>query len=77
MKVQQLGVHRMKDEYRRELQRLKHLLKQKEETIVRLRKEISTTRENLELVWRVAATDDKKVKGAELNNVKPSTCKAQ
>lgn len=63
MKVQQLGVHRMKDEYHRELQRFKHLLKQKEETIGRLQKEISATRENLELVWKVAAPDNKKVKG--------------
>jgi len=63
MKVQQLGVHRMKDEYRRELQRFKHLLKQKEETIGRLQKEISATRENLELVWKVTAEDNKKVKG--------------
>jgi len=63
MKVQQLDVHRMKDEYRRELQRFKQLLKQKEETIGRLQKEISTTRENLELVWKVTAEDNKKVKG--------------
>ncbi|KAG5308495.1 CEP89 protein, partial [Acromyrmex insinuator] len=63
MKVQQLGVHRMKDEYHRELQRFKHLLKQKEETIGRLQKEISSTRENLELVWKVTAEDNKKVKG--------------
>ncbi|KYN16559.1 hypothetical protein ALC57_11192 [Trachymyrmex cornetzi] len=63
MKVQQLGVHRMKDEYHRELQRFKHLVKQKEETIGRLQKEISTTRENLELVWKVTAEDNKKVKG--------------
>lgn len=69
MKVQQLGVHRMKDEYHRELQRLKHLVRQKEETIGRLQREISTTRENLELVWKVTATDNKKVKGA-LKNVK-------
>lgn len=52
----------MKDEYHRELQRFKHLLKQKEETIGRLQKEISATRENLELVWKVTA-DNKKVKG--------------
>jgi len=63
MKVQQLDVHRMKDEYRRELQRFMQLLKQKEETIGRLQKEISTTRENLELVWKVTAEDNKKVKG--------------
>ncbi|XP_011865300.1 PREDICTED: protein Cep89 homolog [Vollenhovia emeryi] len=63
MKVQQLGVHRMKDEYHRELQRFKHLLRQKEETIGRLQKEISATRENLELVWKVTAADSKKVKG--------------
>ncbi|XP_071568356.1 centrosomal protein of 89 kDa isoform X1 [Temnothorax nylanderi] len=65
MKVQQRGVHRMKDEYHRELQRFKHLLKQKEETIGRLQKEISATRENLELVWKVTAADSKKVKGPQ------------
>ncbi|XP_011635744.1 protein Cep89 homolog isoform X2 [Pogonomyrmex barbatus] len=69
MKVQQVGVHRMKDEYHREVQRFKHLLKQKEETIGRLQKEISATRENLELVWKVTATDNKKIKGA-LKNAK-------
>ncbi|EZA53053.1 hypothetical protein X777_07231 [Ooceraea biroi] len=69
IKVQQVGVHRMKDEYHRELQRLKHLLKQKEETIGRLQREICAARENLELVWKVTATDNKKVKGA-LKSVK-------
>ncbi|XP_032688478.1 centrosomal protein of 89 kDa isoform X2 [Odontomachus brunneus] len=69
MKVQQLGVHRMKDEYQRELQRLKHLVRQKEEVIGRLQKEICATRENLELIWKATATDQKKVKGA-LKNVK-------
>ncbi|XP_014475526.1 PREDICTED: centrosomal protein of 89 kDa [Dinoponera quadriceps] len=69
MKVQQLGVHRMKDEYHRELQRLKHLVKQKEEVIGRLQKEIATTRENLEFIWKATATDQKKVKGA-LKSVK-------
>jgi len=69
IKVQQVGVYRMKDEYHRELQRLKHLLKQKEETIGRLQREICATRENLELVWKITATDSKKVKGA-LKNVK-------
>lgn len=60
MKVQQLGVHRMKNEYHRELQRFKHLVKQKEETIGRLQKEINATRENLEHVWKTAAVNDKK-----------------
>ncbi|EFN78607.1 centrosomal protein of 89 kDa [Harpegnathos saltator] len=69
MKVQQLGVHRMKDEYHRELQRLKHLVRKKEEVIGRLQKEISATRENLELIWKATATDQKKVKGA-LKNAK-------
>lgn len=64
MKVQQVGVHRMKDEHHRELQRLKHLLKQKEETIGRLQREICAARDNLELVWKVTATDSKKVKEA-------------
>lgn len=64
MKVQQLGVHQMKDEYHQELKRLKHLLRQKEETIGRLQKEISTTRENLELIWKTAAVDNKKDKEA-------------
>lgn len=69
MKVQQLGVHRMKDEYHRELQRLKHLVRQKEEVIGRLQKEICATRENLELIWKATATEQKKVKGA-LKSVK-------
>ncbi|XP_072756474.1 centrosomal protein of 89 kDa [Anoplolepis gracilipes] len=69
MKVQQLGVHRMKDEYHQELQRLKHLLRQKEETIGQLQKEISTTRENLEHVWKTVAVDNKKSKGV-LKHVK-------
>nr|XP_012221819.1 PREDICTED: protein Cep89 homolog isoform X2 [Linepithema humile] len=60
MKVQQLGVHKMKDEHHRELQRLKHFLKQKDETIGRLQKEISAARENLELVWKVTTSDNKK-----------------
>ncbi|KAL6441132.1 hypothetical protein ACFW04_003451 [Cataglyphis niger] len=64
MKVQQLGVHRMKNEYHQELQRLKHLLRQKEETIGRLQKEIIAIRENLDLVWKTAAVDNKKEKGA-------------
>ncbi|KAL0127745.1 hypothetical protein PUN28_003174 [Cardiocondyla obscurior] len=64
MKVQQLGVHKMKDEYHREVQHFKHLLKQKEETIERLQKEINATRENLELVWKVTAAD-KKTKGSQ------------
>lgn len=70
MKVQQLGVHRMKDEYHREVQRLKRLLKQKEETIGRLQKEISTVRENLEMVRKVTDTDIKKAKGMLKNQVK-------
>lgn len=69
MKVQQLGVHRMKNEYHRELQRFKQLLKQKEETIGRLQKEISTTRENLEHVWKTVAVDNKKGNAA-LKHVK-------
>lgn len=69
MKVQQLGVHRMKDEYHQELKRLKHLLRQKEETIGRLQKEINTTRENLEFIWKTAAVDNKKDKEA-LKHVK-------
>lgn len=69
MKVQQLGVHRMKDEHHRELQRLQHFLKQKDETIGRLQSEISAARENLELVWKVTAPDSKKGKGM-LKNVK-------
>lgn len=68
MKVQQLGANRMKNKYLREVQRLKHLLKQKEETIVRLQKEISAVRENLELV-RKATADTKNAKRM-LKNVK-------
>ncbi|XP_020282759.1 centrosomal protein of 89 kDa isoform X2 [Pseudomyrmex gracilis] len=68
MKVQQLGANRMKNKYLREVQRLKHLLKQKEETIGRLQKEITSVRENLELV-RKATADTKNARGI-LKNVK-------
>lgn len=64
IKVQQLGVHRIKDEYHRELQRLKQLVKQKEEVIGQLQKEICIARDNLELVWKVTDADNKKVKRA-------------
>lgn len=59
----------MKDEYHQELKRFKHLLRQKEETIGRLQKEISTTRENLEFIWKTTAANNKKEKEA-LKHVK-------
>lgn len=59
----------MKTDYSRELQRLKQLIKQKEDVIGKLQREKYATQDNLELVWRAATSDDKKVKDA-LKNTK-------
>lgn len=64
MRTQEKGVGRLKIDYSRELQRLKNLLKQKEDVIGKLQREKFATRDNLELVWRAATSDDKKVKDA-------------
>ncbi|KAK2586039.1 hypothetical protein KPH14_012041 [Odynerus spinipes] len=50
IKIQEVGTHQMKSEYRQELQRLKRLLKQKDDVIVRLQKEKRVSQENIELV---------------------------
>ena len=69
IKIQELGVGQMKTDYNRELQRLKQLIKQKEHVIGKLQREKYATQDNLELVWRAATSDDKKVKDA-LKNTK-------
>ena len=69
IKIQELGVGQMKTDYNRELQRLKQLIKQKEDVIGKLQREKYATQDNLELVWRAATSDDKKVKDA-LKNTK-------
>ena len=69
IKTQELGADQMKTEYHRELQRLKQLLKEKEDVIGKLQREKCKTQDNLELVWRAATSDDKKVKDA-LRNTK-------
>lgn len=68
IKNQELGVDQMKSEYSRELQRLKNLVKEKEGIIGKLQREKSATQENLELVLKAAASDDKKVKDALKNS---------
>ncbi|XP_012253670.2 centrosomal protein of 89 kDa isoform X1 [Athalia rosae] len=62
IKNQEVGVDQMKAEFQRELQRLKQLLRQKEDTIGKLQREKFVTQDNLELVWRAATSGDKKVK---------------
>lgn len=69
IKIQEVGVGQMKTDYSRELQRLKQLIKQKEDVIGKLQREKYATQDNLELVWRAATSDDKKVKDA-LKNTK-------
>ncbi|XP_015596053.1 centrosomal protein of 89 kDa isoform X2 [Cephus cinctus] len=69
IKNQELGADRVRADYQSELQRLKQLLRQKEDLIGNLQREKCTTRENLELVWRAATSDDRKVKDA-LRNTK-------
>ncbi|XP_066600599.1 centrosomal protein of 89 kDa-like isoform X2 [Prorops nasuta] len=69
IKIQEQNVHQMKNEYRRESQRLKQLIKQKEQIIGKLRREKNITQSNLELVWKAATSDNKKVKTA-LRNTK-------
>lgn len=39
IKIHEVGTHRLKSEYRQEVQRLKGLLKQKDDAIARLQKE--------------------------------------
>ncbi|XP_012271142.1 centrosomal protein of 89 kDa isoform X2 [Orussus abietinus] len=69
LKVQEFDAGQTKSEYQRELQRLKQLIKHKEDVIGRLQREKCATQENLELVLRAATSDDKKVKDA-LRNTK-------
>lgn len=64
IRVKELGADRVKAEYDRELARLKHLLKEKERVIGRLQREKSATQDNLEVVWKAATSDDKRLKDA-------------
>ncbi|XP_011305103.1 centrosomal protein of 89 kDa [Fopius arisanus] len=67
MKSQEVGVGRIKSDYHQELHRLKQLLKQKEDVIGKLQREKSATQNNLELVWKTATSEDKRVKDALKN----------
>ncbi|XP_046415937.1 centrosomal protein of 89 kDa isoform X1 [Neodiprion fabricii] len=69
IKSQEIGADQMKTEYQRELERLKQLLRQKEDLIGKLQREKYATQDNLELVWRAATSGDKKVKDV-LKNTK-------
>ncbi|XP_021923237.1 centrosomal protein of 89 kDa-like isoform X2 [Zootermopsis nevadensis] len=59
---QETDVERMKDEYHREVMRLRNLLKQKEMIIGRLQQEKTKTQEDLEVVWRAATSEDLRIK---------------
>ncbi|XP_057325319.1 protein Cep89 homolog isoform X1 [Microplitis mediator] len=69
MKIQEQGVGQMKSDYHKELQRLKQLIKQKEDVIGKLQREKYAAQDHLELVWKAATNDDKKVKDV-LKNTK-------
>lgn len=69
IKSQEVDAYQTKSEYQRELQRLKQLLRQKEDVIGKLQREKFATQDNLELVWRAATSGDKKVKDV-LKNTK-------
>ncbi|XP_063976052.1 protein Cep89 homolog isoform X2 [Diachasmimorpha longicaudata] len=69
MKCQEMGVGKIKADYHHELHRLKQLLKQKEDVIGKLQREKFATKDNLELVWKTATSEDKIVKDA-LRNTK-------
>lgn len=64
IKVKELGADRIKAEYNREVTRLKQLLKEKERVIGRLQREKSATQDNLEVVWKAATSDDRRLKDA-------------
>ncbi|KAJ9595547.1 hypothetical protein L9F63_013256 [Diploptera punctata] len=59
---QETDVSRMKDEYHREVLRLRNLVKQKEIIIGRLQREKTKTEEDLEVVWRAATSEDLRIK---------------
>lgn len=52
IRIHEVGTHQLKSEYRQEVQRLKRLLKQKDDVITQLRKEKEkrASQENIELV---------------------------
>ncbi|PNF19336.1 hypothetical protein B7P43_G06721 [Cryptotermes secundus] len=62
IRQQETDVERMKDEYHRELLRLRNLIKQKEIIISRLQQEKTKTQEDLEVVWRAATSEDLHIK---------------
>ncbi|XP_074102809.1 centrosomal protein of 89 kDa isoform X1 [Cotesia typhae] len=68
MKIQEQGVGQMKSDYHKELQRLKLLIKQKEDVIGKLQREKYAAQDHLELVWKAATNDDKKVKDVLKNS---------
>ncbi|CAG5108781.1 Similar to CEP89: Centrosomal protein of 89 kDa (Homo sapiens) [Cotesia congregata] len=68
MKIQEQGVGQMKSDYHKELQRLKSLIKQKEDVIGKLQREKYAAQDHLELVWKAATNDDKKVKDVLKNS---------
>ncbi|KAJ8676757.1 hypothetical protein QAD02_012544 [Eretmocerus hayati] len=55
---QEIGMDQMKIEYRREVQRLKSLLHEKENLIQKLQREKNVTEDNLELVWKAAVENE-------------------
>ncbi|XP_069683076.1 centrosomal protein of 89 kDa isoform X3 [Periplaneta americana] len=59
---QETDVGRMKDEYHKEVLRLRNLVKQKEIIIGRLQREKTKTQEDLEVVWRAATSEDIRIK---------------
>lgn len=59
----------MKSDYHRELARLRQLIKQKEDVIGKLQRDKYKTQDNLELVWKAATSEEKKVKDV-LKNTK-------
>ena len=71
IKIQESGADQMKAQYTQELQRLKHLVRKKEEIIGKLQREKCATQDNLEFVWKAATSENKKIKDA-LKNTKSS-----
>lgn len=68
IKNKELDADQMKAEYSRELNRLKNLVKDKEEIIGKLQREKSAMQDNLEYVLKAASSDGKKLKEALKNS---------
>nr|CAD7199430.1 unnamed protein product [Timema douglasi] len=58
IKQQESGLEHTKEEYHREVGRLRNLIKQKEAIIGTLQREKCKTQEDLEVVWRAATSED-------------------